>query len=105
MFGYVNVCKDELKIKDYNLWKSYYCGLCKCLGKRYNNIIRLGLNYDIHDDKSIKAAAASVPYLLPLKKAKNLCCADKIKERLDNIALLEKKNCKDARQFYSPFGE
>ena len=47
MFGYVNICKDELKVKDYNLWRSYYCGLCKCLGKRYNNLVRLGLNYDM----------------------------------------------------------
>lgn len=47
MFGYVNIYKDELKIKDYNLWRSYYCGLCKSLGKNYNQLTRLGLNYDM----------------------------------------------------------
>ena len=47
MFGYVNIYKDELKIKDYNLWRSYYCGLCKILGKNYNQLTRLGLNYDM----------------------------------------------------------
>jgi len=47
MFGYVNVYKNELKIKDYNTFKAYYCGLCKALGKRYNQIVRLGLSYDL----------------------------------------------------------
>ncbi len=47
MFGYVNVFRDELKIKDYNIFKAYYCGLCKSLGKNYNQIVRLGLSYDM----------------------------------------------------------
>ncbi len=46
MFGYVNVYKDELKFKDYNIYKAYYCGLCKALGRRHNQICRLALNYD-----------------------------------------------------------
>lgn len=47
MFGFVNVYKNELKIKDYNLFRAYYCGLCKALGKRYNQLVRLGLSYDL----------------------------------------------------------
>lgn len=47
MFGYVNVYKDELKIKDYNIYRAYYCGLCKLLGKRHNQLARLSLNYDL----------------------------------------------------------
>ncbi len=47
MFGFVNVYKDELKVKDYNIFKAYYCGLCKALGKRYNQLVRLGLSYDM----------------------------------------------------------
>ncbi len=43
----MNIYKDELKIKDYNLFKAYYCGLCKALGKRYNQLVRLGLSYDM----------------------------------------------------------
>ncbi len=46
MFGYINIYKDELKVKHYNSFRSYYCGLCKALGKRYNQLVRLGLNYD-----------------------------------------------------------
>ncbi len=46
MFGYVRVYKDELKIKDYDTYKSYYCGICKLIGKRHNHLARLALNYD-----------------------------------------------------------
>ncbi len=47
MFGYVNVFRDELKIKDYNTYRAYYCGLCKTLGKKHNQLVRLSLNYDL----------------------------------------------------------
>ena len=47
LFGFINVYKDELKVKDYNIFKAYYCGLCKALGKRYNQLVRLGLSYDM----------------------------------------------------------
>ena len=47
MFGYITPVKDELKVKDFELFKSYYCGLCMCIKSRYGNIPRFGLNYDI----------------------------------------------------------
>lgn len=47
MFGYVNIYKDELKIKDYLTFRSYYCGLCHCLGKCCSQSSRLGLSYDM----------------------------------------------------------
>lgn len=46
MFGYVKVNKDELKIREYNVYKSYYCGLCKTLKSEYGYFSRFGLNYD-----------------------------------------------------------
>lgn len=47
MFGYITICKEELKIKEYNMYKAYYCGLCKALGKNYSQAMRLGLSYDL----------------------------------------------------------
>lgn len=47
MFGYVTPYKMELKIKDYEKIKGYYCGLCKVLKDNYGNIIRISLNYDV----------------------------------------------------------
>lgn len=47
MFGYVCVNKQELKIKDYETYRSYYCGLCRDLHKRYGRIGQFLLNYDM----------------------------------------------------------
>ncbi len=47
MFGYVTPCKMELKIKEYEKIKAYYCGLCKAIKDNFGNLPRLALNYDI----------------------------------------------------------
>lgn len=47
MFGYVKICKPELKVKDYETYKAVYCGLCKQIGKDYSFIARFLLNYDL----------------------------------------------------------
>ena len=46
MFGYIRPEKDELKIREFELYKSVYCGLCRHLGKDYGIINRLFLSYD-----------------------------------------------------------
>lgn len=47
MFGYVNAYKDLLRVCDYNVFRGYYCGLCKQLGKSFNQLTRFGLSYDM----------------------------------------------------------
>ena len=47
MFGYITIFKDELKIKDYNMYKSYYCGLCHSLGENFGMSGRMTLSYDM----------------------------------------------------------
>lgn len=46
MFGYIRVKKEELKIKDFEVYKAVYCSLCKKLGKSYGILSRLTLSYD-----------------------------------------------------------
>lgn len=46
MLGYVKVNKDELRLREYNVYKSYYCGLCKTLKSEYGYFSRFVLNYD-----------------------------------------------------------
>lgn len=46
MFGYLQPDKNELKLRDYKLYKSLYCGLCRSMGKEYGLVSRLTLNYD-----------------------------------------------------------
>ncbi|ADL52872.1 DUF5685 family protein [Clostridium cellulovorans] len=47
MFGYVTPCKSELKIKEYEVFTAYYCGLCKSIKSNFGNMPRLALNYDM----------------------------------------------------------
>lgn len=46
MFGYVQPLKPELKIKEYEAYKGYYCGLCKAIKENYTHTARFMLNYD-----------------------------------------------------------
>ncbi len=46
MFGYVNIDKPELRLKDYEIYRGIYCSLCKTLGKEYSLLARFILNYD-----------------------------------------------------------
>ena len=47
MFGYVKPLISELKVKEYNLFKSYYCSLCFSIKENFGNIPRIALNYDM----------------------------------------------------------
>lgn len=47
MFGYVVVNQPELKIKDYEIYRGFYCGLCQRLKKEFGEWSRLSLNFDM----------------------------------------------------------
>lgn len=47
MFGYVIPDKNNMYIKDFNVFQAFYCGLCKALGKTGSQATRLCTNYDI----------------------------------------------------------
>lgn len=47
MFGYVTPFKMELKIKDYEKFKAYYCGLCHEIKANFGELPRMSLNYDM----------------------------------------------------------
>lgn len=47
MFGYIQVRKPELKIKDYDVYHAFYCGLCECLKKRHGLKGQITLTYDM----------------------------------------------------------
>ena len=46
MLGYVTIAKSELKIREYDLYQGYYCGICKAIGRRCGQLPRLNLSYD-----------------------------------------------------------
>ncbi|MEG1044235.1 MAG: DUF5685 family protein [Oscillospiraceae bacterium] len=46
MFGYIRPFKPQMKIIEYDIYKSFYCGLCKEMGRKYGLFSRLTLSYD-----------------------------------------------------------
>ena len=46
MFGYVVCNQKELKLREYEEYRSYYCGLCKILKKRYGRFGQMTLSFD-----------------------------------------------------------
>lgn len=46
MLGYVTADKPELKMREYEIYSGYYCGVCKSIGRRYGQLPRMVLSYD-----------------------------------------------------------
>ncbi len=47
MYGYVRPVKGELKVSEFELFQSVYCGLCQELARRYGFLSRFLVNYDL----------------------------------------------------------
>ena len=47
MFGYIVINKPEMKFREFDMYQSYYCGLCKSLKERYGKIGQMTLSYDM----------------------------------------------------------
>lgn len=61
MFGYITPEKPELKIKEYEAFRAYYCGVCRSIGKRHGQLKRLTLNYDSAFLAVLLSAVANEP--------------------------------------------
>ncbi len=46
MFGYIGIDKPEMRIKDFQTFQGYYCGLCRTIAEKYGNLPRFLLSYD-----------------------------------------------------------
>ena len=46
MFGYVRIDKPEMKVREYEAYRSAYCGLCRAMGRCTGCSSRMTLSYD-----------------------------------------------------------
>ncbi len=46
MFGYLQIEKEELLVREFEAYNAVYCGLCKQMGRDYSFLTRLTLSYD-----------------------------------------------------------
>ncbi len=47
MFGYIVVNQPQLRIREFYLYHSYYCDLCRVLKKKYGRVGQMTLSYDM----------------------------------------------------------
>lgn len=47
MYGYVIINQSELKFKEFELYRSYYCGFCRKLREKYGFPGQMTLSYDM----------------------------------------------------------
>lgn len=69
MFGYVRIRKPELKVKDYELYHGFYCGLCSVLKKQYGFLGQITLTYDM----TFLILLLSSVYDIPAKRQQERC--------------------------------
>lgn len=77
MFGYVQPLKPELKVKELEAYKGYYCGLCKAIRDKYSHAARFLLNYDC---AVLSLLLASMSDEVP-KVARERCAASPVKRK------------------------
>lgn len=86
MFGYIRPFKPHMRNFEYEIYSSFYCGLCKELGKKYGQIFRMTLSYDFaflgllynayHSKcNTIKKKRCIVH---PIKKKNCVCCGENL---------------------------
>ena len=47
MLGVMMVRKDEMKFREFDRYRGFYCGLCRAIGKRCGSVCRLALSFEM----------------------------------------------------------
>ncbi len=77
MFGYVTVNQSELKMKDYGRYRSFYCGLCHSLRRRYG----LKGQMLLPNDMTFADILLNGLYEVPLTRAEERCVVHPLKKQ------------------------
>ena len=47
MLGVMTVRKDELKFREFDRYRGFYCGLCRAIGRRCGRACRMALSFEM----------------------------------------------------------
>lgn len=78
MYGYVVINKPEMKFKEFDEYRGYYCGLCHCLREKYGIKGSLSLSYDL----TFLAVFLSGLYEPEKEKSKEMCLVHPFQRQL-----------------------
>lgn len=116
MFGYITPDKPDLKIKEFEVFRGYYCGVCRAIAKRAGHRGRFILSYDTAFLALLLDSLNSSPVsgkpgrcpVHPLKKRFIVNYSDVLEFSSDINILLAYYNLKDKwqdeRKLFSPIG-
>lgn len=94
MFGYVIPDKQNMYIKDFNVFQAFYCGLCKTLGETGSQITRLCTNYDVTFYNVLIHSLANLDVKFERKlcayngKKKVVVSTDELSKKMADIAVM-----------------
>ena len=94
MFGYVIPDKLKMYIKDFNVFQSFYCGLCKTLGETGAEFTRLCTNYDVTFYNVLLHSLTNTPVTFERKlcayngKKKVVVKTDVLSKKIADIAVM-----------------
>ena len=77
MFGYVVMNKPEIKFKDFDMYRSFYCGLCRELRERYGIGGQITLSYDM----TFVILLLSALYEPPTRKGTTRCIVHPVRKQ------------------------
>ena len=77
MFGYVVMNKPEIKFKDFDLYRSFYCGLCRELKDKYGISGQISLTYDM----TFVVILLSALYEPPTRKGTTRCIIHPVRKQ------------------------
>lgn len=107
MFGYVTLYKPEIRMKDWERYNAYYCGVCKSIGARFGQFPRTLLSFDaaffalalagLSDDESLCAVSRERCAAHPVKQ-KLIVREPAIDYAADVMLLLAYYKMKDDKQ-------
>lgn len=78
MFGYIVTNKPELKIREFDEYRSYYCGLCRVLKEKYGIAGQLSLTYDM----TFVLLLLSGLYEFPVQKGMTRCVIHPVRKQI-----------------------
>ena len=78
MLGVMTIRKPEMKFREFDQYRGYYCGLCRAIGKRCGSVCRLALSFEM----TLLALLHTSLYEPETSAAMHRCVLHPIKKRL-----------------------
>ena len=99
--------KSELKVREFEVYSSYYCAVCRAVGRRYGELPRLLLSYDaafiamlgdaLGTDRNVPEFSTFRCFNNPLRKRNEVLKSPAIDYAADVLVLLGYYGLKDRK--------